>query len=341
MNANVTASPENFEAAMKLAVEMLKEPIYKDEDFQRSIEQRQRGLQAPQTEPTQLAAEALQRNLSPNAKGDLLYSGNREEQLAELKTANLDAARKFHDQFFGANYGAMSVVGPIDAATVKKLAEDMLGNWNTQMAYKQVVTHYKAGAAPINLKIETPDKANAQFEAGLRFQMAETDPDYPAMMLAGYLFGGPITSRVSDRIRNREGLSYGANARIAIPAEGDSASLTGTVSLNPQNGPKVEASFVDELRKTVKDGFTAAEIEAGKKAYLDSRRGGRGGDAGLIGTLANNELRGRTMLWEQGVEKKIEALTADQVNAAFRRHIDPAKLTIVKAGDFKAFSVFQ
>jgi zinc protease len=261
--------------------------------------------------------------------------------VAELKTANLDDIRKFHDQFFGANYGVFAVVGPIDQAVLKKAADELLGNWNTPMAYKPVFAHYQPNPAPIDTKIETPDKANAQFEAGLRFQMAETDPDYPAMLLAGYMFGGPITSRISDRIRNREGLSYGANARVAIPTEGDSAMLSGTVSLNPANGPKVEASFVDELRKTVKDGFTAAEVESYKKAYLDSRRGGRGGDGQLLNSIASNELRGRTMMWEEQVEQKIQALTVDQVNAAFRKHIDPTKLSIVKAGDFKAAGVFQ
>ena len=341
VNANISAPSENFVAAMRLAVEMLKEPIYKDEDFQRSLQQRLRGLEAPQTEPTQLAAETLQRHLNPYAKGDLLYTGSREEQIAELKTANLDDIRKFHDQFFGANYGVIAVVGPIDQAVVKKAADELLGSWNTPMAYKPVFAHYKPNPAPINTKIETPDKANAQFEAGLRFQMAETDPDYPAMLLAGYMFGGPITSRISDRIRNREGLSYGANARVAVPTEGDSAMLSGTVSLNPANGPKVEASFVDELRKTVKDGFTAAEVETSKKAYLDSRRGGRGGDGQLLTAIASNELRGRTMMWEAQLDEKIQALTVDQVNAAFRKHIDPTKLSIVKAGDFKAAGVFQ
>ena len=87
--------------------------------------------------------------------------------------------------------------------------------------------------APINEKIETPDKANAQFLAGQRFQLSQNDPDYPAIVLASYMFGEPITSRISDRIRNREGLSYGANARITVPAEGDAAMLSGTVSLNP------------------------------------------------------------------------------------------------------------
>ena len=89
-------------------------------------------------------------------------------------------------------------------------------------------------SAPINEKIETPDKANAQFEAGVRFQLSQNDPDYPAMVLASYMFGEPITSRISDRIRNREGLSYGANARIDGAGRRRFRRCSrGTVSLNP------------------------------------------------------------------------------------------------------------
>jgi predicted Zn-dependent peptidase len=41
------------------------------------------------------------------------------------------------------------------------------------------------------------------------------------------------------------------------------------------------------------------------------------------------------------LEGKIRTLTLAQVNAAFRKHIDPNGVSIVKAGDFKAASVFQ
>ncbi len=340
VTASITAPAANFIPAMRLAVEMLKDPLYPDAEFQRALEQRIRALEQPQTEPTQLAAEMLSRHLTPWSKGDLLYQGTREEQAAELRKVTLDDVKKFHDDFYGANFGVLAVVGPADRAAVEKAAEELLGSWNTRMAYKQAVAHYKKVTA-INEKIETPDKANAQFNAGLRFQMSESDPDYPAMLLAGYIFGGPITSHISDRIRNREGLSYGANARVAIPTEGDDAQLSGTVTLNPMNGPKVEFSFVDELKRTVKDGFTADEVAAMKKAYLDSRSAARSQDAGLLSQLAQHELLGRTLNWDADLERRIAALTPDQVSAAFRKHIDPAALSIVKAGDFKAAGVYQ
>ena len=339
-SASISAPAANFVAALRLAVEMLKEPAYPADEFERVLTQRVKALENPPTEPTQLATETLTRHLSPWVKGDALYNPPREEQLADLKKVSLDDVKKFHDQFYGANYGVFAVVGPVEPAAVQKAAAELLGNWNTANAYKPIVAGYKK-VAPINQKIETPDKANAQFEAGVRFQMSENDPDYPAMLLAGYMFGGPITSRVSDRIRNKEGLSYGANARVAIPAEGDSALLSGTVSLNPVNGPKVEASFKDELAKTLRDGFTATEVAEAKKAYLDALTVSRSQDAALPALLATQEQHGRTMKWDEQLEAKIRSLTPEQINAAFRKHVDPAALSIVKAGDFKAAGAYQ
>ena len=40
------------------------------------------------------------------------------------------------------------------------------------------------------------------------------------------------------------------------------------------------------------------------------------------------------MSFDDDIEKKIGALTADQVNAALRHNLDPAKMAVVMAGDF-------
>jgi zinc protease len=338
--ASISAPAENFAAAVRLAVEILKSPAYPQAEFDRVKTQRSKALEVAPTDPTQLASERLNRYLSPFAKTDAQYSPTREEQAAELRDATIAGARAFHDQFYGANYGVFAVVGPVAAADVQKLAADLLGAWNTTKAYKPLTTPFKSLPA-INEKIETPDKANAEFLAGERFRMSQSDPDYPAMVLASYMFGEPITSRISDRIRNREGLSYGANARIVVPAEGDAALLSGTVSLNPGVGPKVESSFVDELKKVWTSGFTAAEVAEAKKAYQDARTIARSTDAALLSFLAQHDQLGRPYAFDSELEAKIQALTPDAINAAFKKHIDPSGLSIVKAGDFKAAGVFK
>ena len=49
----------------------------------------------------------------------------------------------------------------------------------------------------------------------------------------------------------------------------------------------------------------------------------------------------RTLDWDVQMDQKLAALTLEQVNAAFRKHLDPAAITVVKAGDFKAAGVYQ
>ncbi|MFL6280152.1 MAG: M16 family metallopeptidase [Vicinamibacterales bacterium] len=338
--ASISAPAENFASALKLAVEVLREPLYPQDEFDRIKAQRVNALAVAPTEPNQLASEQLNRHLSPFGKTEAQYTPTREEQLLDVQKATLSDAKKFHDEFYGATHGILTVIGPIDPGAVQKQAESLLGNWNTSNTYKPLLVPFRKDA-PINVKIETPDKANAVFLAGERFKLSQNDPDYAAIVLASYMFGETITSRISDRIRNREGLSYGANARLTVPTEGDAAMLTGTVSLNPAVGPKVESSFTDELKKVYDSGFTAAEVAGAKKAYLDSRMVGRSTDAALLALMTSHEQIERPLKWDADLESRIQALTVEEINAAFRRHIDPNGLSIVKAGDFQPAGAYK
>jgi zinc protease len=333
--ASISAPAANFEAALRLAAEILKQPAFPQEEFERLKAQRIRGLSEPPTDPAQLTPEALSRHLSPFSKTDAQYTLTREEELAAVNKVALDDARQFYSQFYGANHGEFAIVGQFDRAAVQKLAEDLFGNWNSAPPYQRLIAPFKPAAA-INQKIETPDKANAQFEAGERIQMSESDPDYPAMVLANYMFGGSITARIPNRIRNMEGLSYSVSTTLSVPAEGDSALFSAMAIANPANVPKVESSFKDELAKTLSAGFTAGEVAQAKKSYADARIVARASDAALLAQMASHENLGRTFQWDADLEAKIQALTPAQINAAFRKHIDPAAISIVKGGDFKA-----
>jgi zinc protease len=171
--------------------------------------------------------------------------------------------------------------------------------------------------------------------------MKDTDPDYAAMIMADYMFGGGITARLPDRVRNREGYSYSVSSNFSAPAEGDAAVFSAAAISNPANTPKVEASLIDELTRTLRDGFTQAELTAAKKALRDDRIGGRSSDGGLMRLISAREQNKRTLAWDAELDAKLDALTLAQINAAFRRHVNPAQMSIVKGGDFKRANVYQ
>ena len=60
-----------------------------------------------------------------------------------------------------------------------------------------------------------------------------------------------------------------------------------------------------------------------------------------MGLIASHEQLGRTLLYDEQQDARIQALTLEQINVAFRKYMDPAAVTIVKAGDFKKVAVYQ
>ena len=340
-DATIQTTAENLIPALRLAAEILREPSFPDSEFDQAKKQRIAAIENRRTEPAALAPLALERALNPFPRNDVRYIPTLEEDVDENSKVTLDEVKKFHDQFYGTSHGEFVSVGQFDQAAVSKAAAELFGSWTSPAPYTRITTSFQK-TNPVNLKIDTPDKQNATFDAGIRLAMMDSDPDYPAMVLANYMFGGSITSRVPDRIRNREGLSYGVSTVFTAPSHGNAARAQrcGAIS-NPKNTPKVEASFRDELAKTLATGFTADEVAAAKKAIHDERVVGRSQDQSLLRLVSTREHDDRTLQWDEQMDAKLDALTADQVNAAFRRHVDASSLSIVKAGDFKAAGVYQ
>src|ERR1039458_7979327 len=105
--------------------------------------------------------------------------------------------------------------------------------------------------------------------------------------------------------------------------------------------PTRRSSDLDELAKALKDGFTADEVEKAKKTWLDERAVARVEEASIGSLLMTRERWGRTLEWDAKLEAAVAALTPQQVNEAFKRHVDPAAISIVKGGDFKKANVYQ
>jgi zinc protease len=339
--ASIQTVEANFAGAVRLAAEVLKDPAFPEGEFETVRQQRIAAVEASRSEPQALAIAAYQRHTSPYPRGDIRYVSTPDEQIEDLKKVTLDDVRKFYAQFYGASVGEFAAVGQFDPAEARKLAAELFGNWKSPGSYTRVPTEYRAVTAT-NQKIETPDKQNAMFVAGEPVKMTDADPDYPAMVLANYMMGGSsLGSRLFHRVRDKEGLSYAVQSQFGAPTIDDGGSFISVALSNPQNTPKVEASMVDEIKRTLKEGFTADEVSAAQKSWQQERMVGRSEDGQLVGVLANRTRFDRTMQYDKEFEAKVAALTPDQISAAFRKHLDPATLTIVKAGDFKKANVLQ
>jgi zinc protease len=155
------------------------------------------------------------------------------------------------------------------------------------------------------------------------------------VVLANHLLGGSSTARFPARVREKEGLSYSTYTSFTSSAFDESSSFRVNAIFAPQNRARVEKAIREELARAVRDGFSDDEVEAGKRAVLEARRLQRSQDRALAARLGNYLYLKRTFAWDVEFEAKIAALSTAQVNAALRKHIDPARLSVVVAGDLK------
>lgn len=325
---------ENLPAVMRLVAEVLREPAFPETEFEQLKREQLASIEQNKSEPTQIAFTAFNRTLSPYPKGDVRYISTPDEDVAEINAATLDQVRQFYKDFYGASNATLTVVGDFEPKEVGGLARQLFGDWKSPRPFTRVPSLYKDVAA-VNQSFPAPDKANAFFVAGMNLNLRDDHPDYPALLLGNYMLGGGfLNSRIATRLRQKEGLSYGAGSNINISALDQWGRFTASAIYAPQNVEKLEAAFKEEMARMVKEGFTADEVSAAKSGYLQSRQVSRAQDNELASRLNQYLFLGRTLSWDEELERRIAALTPEQINAAMRKHIDPSKLIIIKSGDF-------
>lgn len=341
VSGNIRTVEANLADSLRLVREIMREPSFPPAEFDLVRQQHLAAAEAGKTEPNNLASIELSRFFNGRyPRGDVRYVPTLDESIEDLKKVTLDDAKQFYQQFYGAGEGEIVITGQFDPDQIKKLAIELFGDWKSPARYQRITNPY-AKLQAVNRKIETPDKQNAIFLIGMPLKMNDDDPDAAALSIAGLVFGGSPNSRLFQRIRVKDGLSYGASANFSMPVKDDSGRMTGYAIAAPQNTPKVEADFNEELARALKDGFTADEVEKAKKTWLDQRIQSRTEEGSVASILLQRERWGRTLLWDAKREAAVAALTPQQVNDAFKRYVDPSNVTIVKGGDFKKVGAFQ
>jgi len=293
------------------------------------------NLEQMKTEPATLAPRLLQRLLNPYSPDNIRYIPTIDESIERARSATYEQVTKLYRDYVGSQAAELTMVGDFDQEACLKILEKALAGWKAPNPYTRIASPIETEVPASQHTINTPDKANATFTAGLLFPLRDDDPDYPALAMGNYILGaGTLSSRLGVRIRQKEGLSYGVTSGLGVSSQDRRASFTISAIVNPQNMARLRVCAIEELERMLRDGVTADELDKAREGYLQSMKVGRSSDAALAGSLGGLRHLGRTMLWQADFEKKIAALTPDQVGAAMKRHIDPKKLVVVAAGDF-------
>lgn len=335
----LSAERDTLLPALRVAAEAMRHPLFPQAAFDRELKSAIAGIEASRQEPSVLRQEATRGHYN-RARGVSLghpdYVMGVDERIANLKATTLEEVKRFYADYWSANQAQVSVVGALPDGLGAGI-DALFGDWKKPAAPK-FVRHIPQHIVvpPARFDAIARDKANAIVRLHETLPLNAEDADYPALELAVHIFGGGgLESRLSERVRQKEGLTYGIGASLSAGHWGNAGSFAIQASYAPDKRERVIAVVQEEVARMAKDGVTAAELERAKKDILEGRKQGRADPGALVSGLTSLAERGETWAAAQKRDDALAAVTVEQANAAWRQHIKADSFIISTAGDFK------
>lgn len=331
---NIETVKDNLPEVLRLVTDIIKDPAFPEKEFEELRQEELAGSEQQLSDPQALAFQAKEKAMNPYPKGHVNYTLSLEEEIEALKSIKLSEVKQFYKDFYGASDATISIVGDFDDTQAKQILNEGFGKWKSPKPYKRTEKKY-FDIKKSNVAIQTPDKPNALFLAALNLNMKDDDPEYASAWVGNYVLGGgAISSRLANRIRQKEGLSYGVGSGVNADPLDKVGAFQAYAIYAPENAEKLEKAFFEEMNKIVKEGITQAELDDAKKSIAQTRMVGRSNDKNLTRTLSSYLFINRNMQFDAKFEEQISKLTLDQVNNAIKKYYDPSKISTFKAGDF-------
>jgi zinc protease len=332
---SIQAKRDTLPAVIGILQQVLREPALPADEFEVLKREQLSSLEQMKTEPSVLAMILLSRQLAPYAKDNIRYVPTIDELIERTRAVTVEQVASLYRDFLGGGAGELSIVGDFEAEACLPVLKGALSGWTAAKRYERIAMSVPEGLSASQHKLVTPDKANATYAAGTLIALRDDDPDYAALAIANHILGGaPLSSRLGERVRQRDGLSYSVGSGLGVSSLDKRGTLRYYAICNPQNIERVKTAIQEEIARFLKDGVSQEELEKAKQGYLQAQKVRRTNDRALAGTLADLSQAGRTMEFYAQFEKRIAGLTADQVQAAAKKYIDPKDLVVVTAGDF-------
>ncbi|RXJ50695.1 M16 family metallopeptidase [Gelidibacter gilvus] len=345
VTASVNSTEENLMETLALMTDMLKNPAFDATELEKLKTQDLASLEESKSEPQSVVSRQIGLLNNRYKKGHPLYSMTLDEEIAAINAVNVADLNTYYKDFYGVNDSASIVaIGNMDEEAVKTYFDTSFADFKSDKPYTEISNKFQ-NSTSANEKIITPDKKNAFTLGVLSFEGSEYDDDYAALQVAGEIFGGGfLNSRIAGRLRQKDGVSYGAGGNVGVDNNKDdkNSSMYIYAIYAPENAAKVQQGFKEEIARYIAEGITEEELKNAVSGWVQEQNVSRAKDNELARVISTNLYLDRDMMFQKNVEKQVEKLTVEDVNKVIKKYFKNFEnWTVVNGGDFDNFEIKQ
>jgi zinc protease len=316
---------------LKLIGEQLREPALARSEFEKARKEFIGQIEQQSEAVEYRAEEAFRRLVFP--EGD----PNRPPSIDEYKRAatalTLEQVKAFHRRYYGPDNMTLVLVGDVKMTSVEGSVASVFAGWTGGPPFvrdRKGAESAEAGRQN-SAVVEMPGKTSTVLVVGQATGLRYQDPDTLPLLVGTAVLGSGFTGRLMHSVRNVEGLTYSIGAGTS-----DNWFTAGNWAIEATFAPELLdrglTSTERELKHWWAEGITARELAARKTNLIGQYAVGLSNTQNLAALILVTVLKGKGVQWLDEYPKAIAAVSLDEVNQAIRRHLDPQKMIIVKAG---------
>lgn len=320
--------PDLLQRAVALAARQIATPSWPEAVWQRDRQRWQAALKEADTRPGTVLSKTFRKDVYGNHPYGYETTG---ETLSRIDISGMKA---FHRGLIAACRAKVSVVGAVSREQADTLVKQLLAPLQT------VNGDNKCDALPAIPKIED---LKAPITKSIPFQSAQAhvvigqpgiarnSPDFLAVMVGNHILGGGgFTSRLTEQVREKRGLSYSVSSDFS-PGLDRGAFVIGLQTRPDQTAEAVKVSQ-DVLRQFIAGGPTEKELKAAKDNLIGGFALRVDSNSKLLGNVANIALNGLPLDYLEHWTDRLQALTVKDVREAMQRMVQPERMVTVTVG---------
>jgi predicted Zn-dependent peptidase len=320
----------NFEQSFDLALEVLIRPRLDQERLQtlkgQYIEQMRRRSESPGRAATVLLNHVIYKD-HPR----LGYVPSKEEIEAITSTE----VREIWKRYLGKGNLYITVVGDFDATTMLETIENKLGGWRmAEDDSRLFITHepfIRPGAYLVEKELPQPAvRIYHQIDVDRR----ASREDHAALEILNDILGGSgFRSRLMERLRSDEGLTYGIYSGVSHEGR---PGVPGRIRITYQTKKASVAhsikSVLEEIRKIIKEKVGEPEVQEQIESWRNRFIFRYTNDFYIVSRLMGNELDDRPYDFDSIKLEQVQKVTVEDVRRAAKKYLKPENLTVVVYG---------
>ncbi len=325
-----TCLSDDFEPVFELLGDILMSPSVPDDELAARKREVVTAIRQDDDNPAVRATESLMALLYPNGHP---YGRRTKGAVETVEALSRDRLVRLHAERFAPTELTAVIVGDVPVERSMEIAARVFRGWKTPAPAPMALASPQGHTTRQRLVIPMMNKAQADIAYGLT-AVRRHDPGYYASWVMNNIFGQyALGGRLGDSIRERQGMAYYVSSSLdANVVEGPLAIRAG---VSPANVDRAVASIDAEIERLVREGVTEKELDESRRYMIGSLPRALETNAAIAAFLQQAEFFELGLDYDLRLPELLRAVTLDDVNAAAKRLLDPARAAVVVAGPYQ------